>query len=195
MTFYWFLFVLVLRFFINSSLSLRFLVQKFVHCIGSCHLPASITISPGLAISVANLIDSCLSGITNKFFSLLFVISISFVSCLMIESLFSVFGSSSVAIAISEYSRQILPISGLFVLSLLPGAQKTRINLPFPFKVLKNCNVFSKASGECAKSTKYVTQLCMIFSILPLTPVKLDNDEIHLFTSNHIWIQTLRAVK
>jgi len=111
--------------------------------------------SPGLAISVANFIANFLSGIINiSSHTGMSVFCISFVSSFIIVSLFSVSGSSSVAIAISAYFQAIFHISGLLVLSLFHGAQKTRINLFSHFRRCKNCSVLSKASGECAKSTK-----------------------------------------
>jgi len=61
-----------------------------------------MTISPGFAILVANFTANSLSGMVNSFLLVSLFGSISCMSCLMIDSLFSVSGSSSVAIAISE---------------------------------------------------------------------------------------------
>jgi len=130
-------------------LSDHFLVPKFVYCIGSCHFPASITISHGLAICVANLIANSLSGmINNSSHACISIFWISFVSSFSIASLFSVSGSSSVAIAISAYFWAIFHISGLLVLSLFPGAPNTTISFQFHFRRSKNFSVLSKASAE-----------------------------------------------
>jgi hypothetical protein len=63
----------------------------------------------------------------------------------------------------SENFRANSHIIGLFSVSLFHGTQNTVISLPSPFSFSKNVNVFSNASGVCAKSTKYVAQLISCF--------------------------------
>ena len=127
---------LVFKFFITSSLSLHFLFPKFVNCTVSCPFPANITISHSLAISQANLMANVLSGIVKRFFPNCLFFTFM-VNCSRISSLFSVSGSSSVAIRISLYCPAISHIIGLLVLSLHPGAQKSVISLPVHFILLR----------------------------------------------------------
>jgi hypothetical protein len=88
---------------------------------------------------------------------------IGLLSSFRILSLFSVSGSSSVHIAISENFHANSHIIGLFSVSLFHGTQNTVISLPSPFSFSRNVNVFSSASGVCAKSTKYVAHLITCF--------------------------------
>jgi hypothetical protein len=151
--------------------------------------------SPGFAILVANFIAKYLSGIMCNFFFISGSTCMSCVSCFKMLNLFSVSGSSSVAITTSANFHHNLPISGLFNLSLFHGAPNTKMSLLSHFNLCKKRNVLSNASGSWAKSTKYVTQSFSTFSILPLTPVKLDNDFIQSFISSHICSHTLNAAK
>ena len=130
------------KFLSSSSLSLRGLFPKFVNCTVSCPFPANMTTSPSLAISHANLMANVLSGMRKRFFPpswtrpcCLFFTFI--VNCSRISSLFSVSGSSSVAIRISLYLSAISHMIGLLVLSLFPGAPKSVINLPGHFILLR----------------------------------------------------------
>ena len=110
-------------------------------------------------------------------------------------SLFSVSGSSSVHIAISENFHAKSHIIGLFSVSLFPGTQNTVMSLLFPFSFSRNVNVFSRASGVCAKSTKYVAPLISCFWSLQLTHWK-DYVDLRIFSmSKPISIPTAIAAR
>jgi hypothetical protein len=76
-----------------------------------------------------------------------------FDSWLSILNLFSVSGSSSVNITISEYFTAMSHIIGRFSLSRFQGAQTIAINLQSHLFWDAKLNVFSSQSGVWAKST------------------------------------------
>jgi hypothetical protein len=85
-------------------------------------------------ISVANCSAYLLSGITNTFFLDGYHFSwMVFDNWFKMLSLFSVSGSSSVKITISEYLRAISHMIGRFSLSRFHGAQTIDINLHHHF--------------------------------------------------------------
>jgi hypothetical protein len=119
---------------------------------------------------VANCKAYLLSGIIYTFFFVGYHFSwITLESWFKILSLFSVSGSSSVNIVISEYFTAISHIIGRFSLSRFHGAPHIVINLPSHFLDDAKLKVFSNPSGVCAKSTKYLASFVYTGSILPDT--------------------------
>jgi hypothetical protein len=135
-----------------------------------------------------------LSGMMKKSLPKVFFL-MSAVSSFSIENLFSVSGSSSVAIIISENSSTTDHIIGLLDLSLKPGAQKTVINLFVHLMLERYCSVFSNASGECAKSTKQWTPFFSMRSILPVTHTTFWTEVIAASMLTPICTATLSAAK
>jgi hypothetical protein len=79
--------------------------------------------------------------------------------------------------------------------SLKPGAQKTVMSLFDHLMLDKYCNVFSNASGECAKSTKQCTPFFSINSILQVTPTTFWTELMAFSILTQICTATLSAAR
>jgi hypothetical protein len=86
-----------------------------------------------------------------------------------------------VNITISEYFVATSHIIGRFSLSRFHGAPQIVISLQFHFQLEAKLKVFSNQSGVWAKSTKYLTSLVYIGSILHATQ---GNDSIDFKTDS-----------